>query len=472
MIIEQQPMPEITKRFNTSQRRELAKIARLDRQMGARTVIVQPGDNIQQAINALANNGGGIVLLKEGTHVLTTNISGKTEVSIIGEGREVTIIECSGSAYGIDYTGTSGTRLQNFKIADFTIQNSNNTAGIDVDYCDFWNMRNVKVTSCDQKGIRVQHSRNYIVENSLSSSNTGNGYEIVGDNSRSTREFVFTNCSSTSNGGIGYAINASTNDLFFGSFVSCQALSNTGDGFDFSGSGASALDVSLFNCSAISNGGIGFDVDSNCQRVRFFNCIADLNTGDGFESDAIGTGMFGCYSSTAYDINSSVNFIGNDVAGGGSVDPKSRIDMANTEQFQSFMNLNENTRTIRKYIVMKNTVGITIAAGSPVILKAVATGDEVVTTTTGGDDKVIGVADEAISNNAWGRILVEGYSTIVRANGTTDIAIGDLLTTDTNAGIAKKAGAGDMVFGMALEAYATDDTAGVLDALIFSPRLI
>jgi len=469
--IEFQPMPEVKRRLNTSERRELVKIARSNTQMGPRTVIVQPGDDIQVAIDSLNNSGGGTVFLKAGTHTLTRTLTGYSNVSIAGEGLDQSIIECGGNAYGLSYVGTLSALLTIFSLKDFTLQNSNNTAGIDIQYADSWNIDAIKVTSCDQKGIRIQDAKNFLLIDVVTTSNTGNGIEIAASNNRATEQFSLINCQSNSNAINGYAINPNTNDMFYGRFISCQAASNTSDGFDFSGSGASALDITLAGCVSNANGGIGYDVDSSCQRVSFVGCYADVNTGDGFEISAVNCRVVGCFSSDPVDLQNDTVFIGNSVAGGSSTDPIGQIITAEGST-QSFLNQNEGTRTTRRYIIMKNTVGTTIAAGSPVILNSVATGDEVVTTTTGGDDKVFGMADEAISNNAWGRILIEGYTTRLRANGTTDIAIGDLLTTDTNAGIAKKGGVGDMIFGMALEAYSTDDTSGVLNALIFSPRLI
>ena len=129
--------------------------------------------------------------------------------------------------------------------------------------------------------------------------------------------------------------------------------------------------------------------------------------------------------------------------------------------------------TLEKHHVrVKNTSGATINAGNLVVWKAVAAGDEVTTTTTAGDDKVYGVASAAITNNSYGLVQVAGKTTLLTVNGTTDIAIGDQLTSFTAAGIAAKAAAGDMVIAYALEAYTTDDSLGVIDALIVSPRLI
>lgn len=135
-------------------------------------------------------------------------------------------------------------------------------------------------------------------------------------------------------------------------------------------------------------------------------------------------------------------------------------------------NVGVPTTQERRSVRMKNTSGGTVAAGGLVTFKSVANGDEVTTTTAAGDTKVFGMAEEAINNNAYGYIQVSGKTTLLKVNGTTDIAIGDYLTSFTTAGIAAKATAGQMAFAIALEAYTTDDSNGVIDALIVSPRLI
>src|SRR3990167_4236698 len=122
-------------------------------------IAVSPGGDIQAAIDILNTEGGGTVFLKSGTHFLTKNISGKSEVSIVGEGIGITIVECEGNAYGLDYTGTAAVPLQNFNLEDFTLQNSGNEAGINIVFCFNWTMKNVKVTSCDQTGINIDASQ-------------------------------------------------------------------------------------------------------------------------------------------------------------------------------------------------------------------------------------------------------------------------------------------------------------------------
>lgn len=127
----------------------------------------------------------------------------------------------------------------------------------------------------------------------------------------------------------------------------------------------------------------------------------------------------------------------------------------------------------KRFIVAKNTSGGTLAAGATVIFKTgVAAGNEVTTTTTAGDDYVYGMNVASLTNNSFGYIQVLGKTTLLKVNGTTDIAVGDMITCYTSAGIAAKAAAGDMVFAYALEAYTGNDDNGVIDAIIINPRLI
>ena len=139
----------------------------------------------------------------------------------------------------------------------------------------------------------------------------------------------------------------------------------------------------------------------------------------------------------------------------------------------TFANNTPTSAILQKSVAyMKNTSGGNLAAGDLVVYKAVAAGDEVTTTTTAGDDKVYGMATAAITSNTYGYIQTLGKTTLLKVDGTTDIAIGDPLTAFTTAGIAAKAAAGEMVFAYALEAYTTNDSLGVIDALLISPRLI
>ena len=126
----------------------------------------------------------------------------------------------------------------------------------------------------------------------------------------------------------------------------------------------------------------------------------------------------------------------------------------------------------KRYVEMKNTSGGALAAGNLVVIKAVANGDEVTTSTTAGDNKVFGMAVTAPANNAYSQIQTLGKTTLLKVDGTTDIAIGDYISHFTTAGIGQKATAGQTAIAIALEAYTTNDSNGVIDALLIPPRLI
>lgn len=125
----------------------------------------------------------------------------------------------------------------------------------------------------------------------------------------------------------------------------------------------------------------------------------------------------------------------------------------------------------KKLALFKNTSGGALAEGDAVILKSVASSNEVTTTTTAGDNKVWGISTGAISNNADGYICVGG-TTNAKVNGTADIAIGDYLTTYTSAGILAKATAGQTAIAIALAAYTADDSSGLIAVRVIQPRVI
>lgn len=131
----------------------------------------------------------------------------------------------------------------------------------------------------------------------------------------------------------------------------------------------------------------------------------------------------------------------------------------------------------RRIIRVKNTSGGTLTAGTVVVYKSAAAGDEVTTTTTAGDKKAYGVLEESINDGSFGFMLIQGKTTLLKADGTTDIAVGDWLSCFTTAGIAQKATesvagvtVGDTAFAVALEAYTANNSSGVLDALLIPPR--
>ena len=98
--------------------------------------------------------------------------------------------------------------------------------------------------------------------------------------------------------------------------------------------------------------------------------------------------------------------------------------------------------------------------------------DQITTTTSHGSVNVFGMVRGTILNQKYGNVLVKGYTESLKVDGTTDIAVGDYITTHTVAGIGAKATTGDTVIAKAIEAYSANDSNGVIKAMIIPPRLI
>lgn len=95
------------------------------------------------------------------------------------------------------------------------------------------------------------------------------------------------------------------------------------------------------------------------------------------------------------------------------------------------------------------------------------------TTTASGDNRAaIGIVyDNVIYPGMIGKILIWGPTSALKADGTSDIAIGDYLSTFTTAKIAQKS-TGVGAFAMALEAYTANDSSGVIDAFILTMGIV
>ena len=119
---------------------------------------------------------------------------------------------------------------------------------------------------------------------------------------------------------------------------------------------------------------------------------------------------------------------------------------------------------------MYNASGAAMSIGDIVVSNPTGTdapGYECTTTTAQDDRDVVGMVYQAMAAGGWGLIQYWGYTQLLKVNGTTDIAKGDDLSTYTVAGIAGKATAGaGGIFAEAWEAYAANDSAGVINAFI------
>lgn len=172
-----------------------------------------------------------------------------------------------------------------------------------------------------------------------------------------------------------------------------------------------------------------------------------------------------------YAINISTSTCNENIVTGNNCEQGGNTMPINDAGTLTYIADNMGARSVdeNKFVRMKNTSGGALAAGDLVVRKAVAAGDEVTTTTTGGDVDIFGMAAEAINDTEYGFIQVKGKTVLMKVDGTTDIAVGDYISAFTTAGIGQKATTGDYAIAYALEAYTSDDSSGVIDALIVNP---
>ncbi len=436
---------------------------------GGSIISIPTTGNIQTAIDTVSDAGGGIVQLVAGTYILTSDINMKDSVILAGAGKDLTILDFENRLFSIKVIGTSTDILTNISLRSFTVQNSGKDDQIEIAYSDFFNISNVITKGSTSIGMSINNCQNFSVRDSIADTNGGIGFFTRTDGIRSTNDFTFVDCTAIDNAGNGFGFNSNVNDMSFGRIVGCASKSNDQKGFDFAGSGSSALDTSIVACVATTNTNEGFDVSANCQRIHFTNCFSELNGGDGFEINATDCVMVACYSGDPVDINSDCVLVGNIFAESGN--PNTNLTLS--EDFtQAAFNQGQTATTFKEVMTMKNTSGGSLAAGDMVTFKAAAGGDEVTTTTTKGDDLVYGMVLQSITSNSYGRIVTRGKTTALKVDGGVDIAIGDFIGCSTATGIGVKAEAGDMAVAVALEAYATNDANGVIDALLISPRKI
>lgn len=535
VFIDPLPLPIKKGRFTRTQRRELAQIARSNRQLGGRVIVIYPGQDIQTAINKLATSNGGTLLLKTGTHVVSTALTGLSFVQIVGENQISTILDfnsgsanfsftgtniyttgtISGVANGVTVTGsgtawttnittdhqiflaqrwyriasiTSDTELvlsegyqggasfpgasyravkvkEDIEFNELTLKDSTGTA---IDFTDCRNiiMENISVVGSG-KGIVFTQVSEIAMDASLINTCTGDGITL---DDCGLVDIESTTSTANTGSAHGYKIN----DCRTMTIAASAADSNAGDGFNITGSSI----INLVGISGSVNTGQGIEIVSTSNDIFIHDAYCDGNTSDGLKLTAtadrvIVTGGFftnnggGGINVAASDCDNSV--ISGCVFSGNTGDAV--IDLGIGTSIDG-SNVGTDLNMVKEYRRMKNTSGGELVAGDVVILKAVAAGDEVTTTTTQGDDTVFAMAVETIANNAYGRFQTLGKTTVLKVDGTTDIAVGDHIGTFTTAKIGMKAASGDMSFAVALEGYTTDDSAGVIDAVLITKRKI
>jgi hypothetical protein len=461
---------------------------------------------------AAASNGWSI-FVKEGTYTESAITTALTNLKIVGESRETAILSHSTNA--LVFSGV-GVQFENIQFSMSTGRLTMSGAGQVMLNC-----KHISSGSISQPTLNATGANQFYIGNWFESTSTASRSDDLIYSSGAGNKFISchfklntlgASVSSASlqfdsSGGVvsGCSFERYTSGEGTGSVIRCAATGATIDSCSFYGYTGTTSNQIIVSGNYITVSDCNFNSCKNPISIE-----SQLNTVVGNTMYNVLANGYGIYDATGNNtivgntikvVSGTVsgiyiNGISNTVVSGNNIDScTTGINLINGSKCNVTGNVLTNCTTPiantgttsasnvsnnlgaaitqdMKVVTMKNTSGGTLNAGDLVVYKSVAAGDEITTTTTAGDDKVFGVLLTAPANNATGQVLVSGKTVLLKVDGTTDIAIGDFLTSFTAAGIAAKATAGDMCIAIALEAYTTNDSLGVIDALLISPRLI
>ena len=323
----------------SSLQRNLSRINRSNRGFGPNTVVIFPGDDIQNAIESLNKTGGGRVILKNGIHKLANNITLYSKISLDGESASGVITDFNSGSFGINAAGTdvyttgtiitiasgvlvegSGTSwLTNvtagqhifigtrwYEIASVTddtnlvlAEGYGDNVTLPATYriatvIDNLELKNIKVINSAVTGIALTDCRKVLFDNNISQDNNKgavftNISEFNNDRflavSNTDNGIELTNMglsdwesvNSISNGGHNFVLNNVKTMTFF----PIAANLATSDGINIT----TGVDLTIL-FEASGNGGQGVELVSGCDNITLFNSVADDNTSDGIKLTA------------------------------------------------------------------------------------------------------------------------------------------------------------------------------------------
>ncbi|MEI6892403.1 MAG: hypothetical protein V5783_09545 [Pontiella sp.] len=132
-------------------------------------ITLQPGDDIQAAINEANSVGGGIVFLTEGTYE-TGSLKLKSKVTLCGAGRAKTIVKHTGEGNFMDQ---GASKLTDVIFKDITLQGGSatksglNLRGDNEDRHERFMWQNVTLKGMGSHGIGISRVNHIIMDNSL-----------------------------------------------------------------------------------------------------------------------------------------------------------------------------------------------------------------------------------------------------------------------------------------------------------------
>lgn len=459
--------------------------------------IVAPSGGDYTTLQAAITGGATRIFVRNGTYTMTGNITVPADTIIVGESWGA-IIDMD-DTYNLDMTGAR-TMIRNIQFIDFPTTGGVRMAAAEqvVDGCLFQSSSASAIIALDI-GTAGAASNSVVRGNRFIKSATSSGIAIR--TTTATGTTIMTNNIVTGSWASAISASAATTSLVKVSgnlFVGPNATGTT-----VTLNGADSNNNCSFVDNFVSRGSTGTAVQLNGIRTVTGNTIIAATgtgmvlsatatpvsgitvSGNKFQAGATGLQInanlgvtvsgnsFLAQTTQAINVNADhVNIVGNIIQTSTVAPHATPINYASGAVHNVESNAGVPEVLSRKVRTALNTSGGTLTAGTVVIIKSVAAGDEVTTTTTASDPKVYGMVLASITNNNRGYILVTGGTTLLRVDGTADIAIGDFITTHTVAGVGRLAATGETAFAIAREAYTNNDSNGIIDAILIDPRMI
>lgn len=146
-------------------------------------VVVSPGESIQAAIDAASKAGGGVVQLEAGIHPISETLVLKSKVTIVGEGRERTILQQTADMSGSGFEAQPKPQITDVLIKDLWLKgiHKNKANGIFMSGRNESRhtrimIQNVNITDWATHGLHMKRTDNIIMDRSkLQFNGSGDG---------------------------------------------------------------------------------------------------------------------------------------------------------------------------------------------------------------------------------------------------------------------------------------------------------
>ncbi|CDF78724.1 pectin lyase fold protein [Formosa agariphila KMM 3901] len=135
-------------------------------------ISVSPGESLQAAIDKVHAAGGGVVSLKEGTHLIQNTITLRGRVTIVGAGRDLTVIQQGPDLMETGFNIEAQPQVTDLVIKDLTLKGSRQgkangilIRGRNESRHTRVMLQNINVTDWSAQGVHMKRTNNIIMDN-------------------------------------------------------------------------------------------------------------------------------------------------------------------------------------------------------------------------------------------------------------------------------------------------------------------